>query len=131
MNCELRVIPNKEIVVSRSTGPIEISDRYRNLDQTLAFCKERGIYSILVDTRGQVSQSTTLEIVAFAKEVVSRAVGFRIAFVRDPDSGDVQFMGNVATIRDLDCKGFFTFEEAEQWLAPHENPPNQPVGGDI
>ena len=116
MECELSIVAEKRIVVSSFAGPIETEDRYRNRDRTLSFCRENDIYRLIVDTRGQVSRSTTMEIFAFAKELVAEAVDFRIAFVRDDEGEEIQFMDNVAANRGCRCKSFVGIEEAERWL---------------
>jgi len=58
-----------------------------------------------------------MEIFAFSVELATEARGFRIAFVRDQDGGDIQFMDNVAANQGCRCKSFTTFEEAKQWLS--------------
>lgn len=116
MECDLRIAHGKRVVVSSFTGPITTDDRYRNRDRTLSFCRNNDIYKVIVDTRGQVSQSKTMEIFAFAEELADLARGFQIAFVRDQDSRDIRFMDNVAANRGALCRSFFSFEEAEKWL---------------
>jgi hypothetical protein len=121
MKCDLKIILDKQIVVSSFSGPIKTENRYQNRDRTLSFCRENGIFKLIVDTCGQVSHSTTMEIFAFAAELAAHATGFHIAFVRDAEGEDIGFMDNVAANRGCQCKSFFSFEEAELWLMPGEN----------
>ena len=116
MDCQLTMASGKQIVVSSFTGPIETENRYRNRDRTLAFCKDNSCTKLIVDTRGQVSRSTKMEIYAFAEELAKEARGIQIAFVRDPDDEDIQFMDNVAANRFCRCKSFTSYEDAERWL---------------
>jgi hypothetical protein len=119
MECDLRILPEGRIVISSFTGPIKTENRYRNRDRTLSFCRENGISLLIVDTRGQDSQSTTTEIYKFAKDLATEAIGFRIAFVRDSDGRDIQFMENVAANRGCQCMSFQSFEDSVQWLEPN------------
>ena len=130
MDCRLHTIPGTRIVVSSFTGPIRTEDRYRNRDRTLAFCRDNGYSRLIVDTRGQVSQSTTMEIFAFAEELVAEARGCQIAFVRDPDGRDIEFMDTVAANRGCQCRNFTSFEEAEQWLGPERGSPDDSANGE-
>jgi hypothetical protein len=116
MDCDLQNLPGHRIVISSFTGPIKTENRYRNRDLTLSFCKENGIKLLIVDTRGQVSQSTTLEIHEFSEELAKMAIGFRIAFIRDDIDIDVQFMDTVSSNRGCTCKSFLNLEDAVQWL---------------
>ena len=125
MECDLSIVPGKRMVISRFTGPIETDDRYRNRDRTLSFCRENNISKIIVDTRGQISGSTSTEIYKFGEELVAEASGLDIAFVRDPDSQDIRFMDNVAANRGCFCKSFTSFEEAERWLELNDKSPNK------
>lgn len=126
MECNLRIIPSKQIVVSSYTGPIWTNNRIQNRDRTLSFCRENDIYKLIVDTRGQISHSTIMEIYEFSNDLASQAVGFHIAFVRDPESKDISFMDNVAANRGCRCKSFLNFKEAESWLISDTNSPKNP-----
>ena len=116
MDCELSIIPDKNIVISRFTGSITTEDRYRNRQRTLDFCRANKIKKVIVDTRGQISQSNSMEIFKFAQEMETEVEGYKIAFVQDRDSEHIKLIELIATNRDCNCKSFLDIKEAQQWL---------------
>ncbi len=127
MGCEISIIPGKQIVVSRFSGPITIEDRGRNRRETIDFCKEKGIRNVIVDTRGQVSCSSTMDIFGFGETIPETTRGFRIAIVRDCKETDVKFIENVAANRGAITNSFVSFDKAQEWLESMDSTHDQHI----
>jgi len=116
MNREISIIPDKQIVVLHSYGKITLADRIRNQQETIDFCREKGIRNVIIDTRGQISCSSTTALFDFAETIAKATHGFRLAYIRDCKDTVVQFIENVAANRGAITESFVSFEKAQKWL---------------
>ena len=130
MSLELSTIADEQIVLARSFGRNSIEDRKRYRDETIRFCREKGIRSIIVDVRDQVYTSSVAIFFELGRTTPEMTRGFRIAFVRDPNDEEIQLVDDVAANRGACTRSFSSLEEALAWLRPMDTAPNQPDAGD-
>ncbi len=123
MICELSVLPGKGVVLSSSSGPITVEDRVRHRKNTLRFCKEKSINKILLDMRGQISLSDTMENFHYGTTMPEMTRGFQIAFLCDCGDTDSRFIGTVAANRGAHIRSFDSFDQAREWLEPANKRP--------
>ena len=121
LSFELSTIADEQIVLARSSGRNSIEDRKRHRAETIRFCREKGIHSLIVDVRGQVYTSSATSSYELGQTTPEMTRGLRIAFVRDPNDADTQFVDNVAANRGAITRSFLSLEEAQAWLRHTDN----------
>ena len=117
VNYELNIIPDTRIALFCWSGPIALKEREENVRVMAQFCRENGISQLIVDTRKQVSETTTMEMYHFGAAIPKVMSGIQIAVVCRQSDRDTQFGETVAANRGAKSRSFETIEEAKRWLA--------------
>jgi len=117
VNYELNIIPDTRIALFRWSGLITLKERKKNVEVVAQFCRENGISQLIVDTRKQVSETTTMEMYHFGAAIPKVMSGIQIAVVCRQSDRDTQFAETVAADRGAESHSVKTVEDAKKWLA--------------
>jgi hypothetical protein len=81
------------------------------------FCRKNGISQLIVDTRQQVCDTTTMQMFHFGAAIPPVMHGISIAVVCNPSDRATQFGATVAANCGAHSHSVNTIEEAKRWLA--------------
>jgi len=114
---ELKVIPNTQIASFCWSGLVTLKERKKNVKIMAQFCRENGISQLIVDTRRQISDTSTTDMYDFGTSIPKVMRGIQIAVVCRPSDKDTRFGEQVAADRGVESHLVYSIEEAMSWLA--------------
>lgn len=120
MTYELKIIPNTRIALSCWSGTIDLKKRKENVRTMAQFCRDNGLSQLIVDTRQQVDDATTMQMYDFGASIPEIMRGIQVAVVCRPSARATRFGETVAANRGTNSHSFETIEEAKTWLAGNE-----------
>ncbi len=121
------LLPGTDIALLHCIGPVTLEDRIDSIDVIRDFCRENGVYKVIIDGRDQESKTGTLESYEFGARVPTALPGLWMAVVHRPDDDSLRLIETVAFNRGSGTKAFDDLDQARAWLESLEGPADEPT----